>query len=162
MVNCLRVSRGWKSYLTKRPKLWTDLDLSGAKKPVSRIFIRHAVDWAERGVTRLIVHRFQHTDVLRNIATTCKRLTDIEILSLPLMLSETLIEVAQCALHLKRLLIRHDISLDTATEILRRRPTLEHVEFTSITSIVPADGRPEWKGPFPRLHTLHMNGPPGT
>ncbi|KAF2681143.1 hypothetical protein K458DRAFT_344425 [Lentithecium fluviatile CBS 122367] len=152
VVNCLRVSKGWKSYLTKRPKLWQNIDLSFATKPVSRVFVRHAVQWSENAVVSLTVHRFQHADVLRNIATACKSLHTIEIISLPFMLSETLIEVAQCAANLKKFVVHTDMTPDTAAQILRYRPTLEHVAFTSILGQVQA----ECKGPFPKLHTLQL------
>jgi F-box/TPR repeat protein Pof3 len=137
---------------SKRPRLWQNLDFSGATKSVSRIFIRHAVRYSENGVGSLVVHRFQHTDVIRNIATTCHSLHTLEILSLPVMLSETLIEAAQCASNLKKLLIHTDVSAHTVAQIVRCRPTLEHVEFTSIIS----SGQETCKGPFANLHTLKL------
>jgi F-box/TPR repeat protein Pof3 len=130
----------------KRPRLWQNLDLSGATKPVSRVFIRHAIQYGENAVNSLTVHRFQHTDVLRNIATACKSLHSLEILSLPLMLSDTLVEVAQCAINLKKLVIHTDISTDT----------LEYIAFTSILKPVFT----QCKGPFPNLHTLQVTAKP--
>lgn len=159
IVNCLRVSKGWMNYLIRRPSLWTDLDLTGATKPVPRTFIRNAVRRSENGVKRVIVYRFQHTDVLRNIATACKSLQELHILSLPLLLADTLIEVAQCAQNLKTFIIHADVSSDTAIQILRRRPTLEHVEFTSIISM---EHNSEWIGSFPHLHTVRLSRPKNT
>lgn len=137
----------------KRPKLWQNLDLSGATKPVSRMFLRNAVRYSETAVTSLTVHRFQHTDVLRNIATACKSLHTIEILSLPLMLSDTLIEVAQCAINLKKLIIHTDVTSDTAAQILRYRPSLEHLELKCVLR-----ASVNCAGPFPKLHTLQLCG----
>ncbi|KAF1954674.1 hypothetical protein CC80DRAFT_536820 [Byssothecium circinans] len=153
IVNCLRVSKGWKNYLIKRQKLWLDIDFSEAVKPVSRSFVRRAVQYSENQVTRLVVHRFQHTDMLRNIATVCKDLREIEIISLPMLLAESLIEIAQCAQNLKKFKIRAGISSDTMIQILRHGPTLEHIEFYQITGHVGT----EWKGPFPNLQTAVLN-----
>ncbi|KAF2637408.1 hypothetical protein P280DRAFT_433111 [Massarina eburnea CBS 473.64] len=154
VVNCLRVSKGWKNYLVKRPNLWLNLDLSEATKLVSRGFIRRAVQYSENHVNRLVIHRFQHTDMLRNIATTCKELRELEIHSLPMMLAESLVEVAQYAQNLKKLVIRTEISSDTVSRILQYRPTLEYVEFDQVSGhLLQSD----WKGPFPHLHTAILN-----
>jgi F-box/TPR repeat protein Pof3 len=154
VVNCLRVSRGWKAYLVKRPNLWLDLDLSEATKPVSRNFIRRAVQYSENGVTRLTVHRFQHTDVLLNISTVCKGLEEVEILSLPMMLADSLIEMAQCAVKLKKLIIHPEVTAATVTQILRHRPSLVHAEFLSVSGAI---SNADWRGPFPNLQTLVLN-----
>lgn len=155
IVNMLRVSKGWKNYITRRPKLWQVLDLSEASKPVSRSFVNKAVNYAEKDVTKLVIHRFQHTDMLRRIATACKGLREVEVLSLPIMLSETFVEMAQCAYGLKKVIVRTDITLDTVMQVLRHRPSLEHVEFHSVLC-KNSRPNPNWKGPFPNLHTIAL------
>lgn len=165
MVNCLRVCKGWKNYLVKRPKLWTVLDLSQARRDVSRNFVKNAVQYSESNISRAIFHRFGHVHIIRNIATACKSLTHVEILSGGLM-ADTLIEVAQCSLSLKKMVLRTDISIDTITQIIRFRPSLEHLECTSIVSrgqgqLTTAQG-PRWKGgPFRNLQTLVLISKPG-
>ncbi|KAF2115118.1 hypothetical protein BDV96DRAFT_600251 [Lophiotrema nucula] len=155
MVNCLRVSKGWKNYLIKRPNLWIDLDLSGARKDVRRAFVRDAVNRSEYQIRRATIHRFAHTDVLRNVATACKNLTQLEFLSGNVM-HDSLIEIVQCATNLKKLVHHIDVTLDCISQVLRHRPTLEHAEFTSIMSPQMA---PNWHGPFPKLHTLILKMP---
>lgn len=159
MVNCLRVSRGWKDYLTNRPKVWANLDLSGARKPVPRTFLGNAVRYSRGALHTLIVHRVQHTDVLRNIAAACKGLHTLKILSFPHIISDTLIEMAQSAQNLKRISVHTEISIDTMRQILRKRPKLELVDFRDVrlaadthTNHAPAI---EWQGgPYDMLHTL--------
>jgi F-box/TPR repeat protein Pof3 len=155
MVSCMRVSKGWKTFLVKLPSLWTDLDFSGARKPVSKAFIREAVFRSEYRITRAAIHRIMDFQIFVNVATACKGLTSLEFLSGDLA-SKTFIDIAQCASNLKKLVIHTAITIDTATQILRWRPTLEHVEFRSLlTGDVSAD----WKGPFPNLRTLVVKGP---
>ena len=155
MVNCLRVSKAWKNYLIKRPGLWTHLDFSAARKPVAKGFIRDAVFRSEYRITRVTVHRVADLEILVNVATACKSLHTLEFLSGGLM-SMTLIDIAQCSASLKKLVVDTDLTLDTITQVLRWRPTLEHAEFKSVIS---AEEGADWKGPFPNLHTLiiHVN-----
>ncbi|KAF2450784.1 hypothetical protein P171DRAFT_348589 [Karstenula rhodostoma CBS 690.94] len=158
MINCLRVSRGWKDYLTNRPKLWASLDLSGATKPVSRTFLANAVRYSRGTLHTLTVHRVQHTDVLRNIATACKSLHTLTILSFPHKISETLVEMARCAQNLKRISIYTEVSTDTISQILRRRPELELVDCKDIyPSGVNGSAPIDWKGgPCSGLQTLAL------
>ncbi|KAF2662489.1 hypothetical protein K491DRAFT_617280 [Lophiostoma macrostomum CBS 122681] len=153
VVNCLRVSQGWKAYLTKCPNLWLELNMSGARRDVSRVFIRNAVYYSNYQIQRVIVHRFRHLDVLRNLATACKNLTHLEILSGSQM-SETIVEVAQCALNLKSIAMHNTVSLDTVAQVLRFRPTLERAQFMSV---VGTTGNLHWSGPFPNLRTVELN-----
>ncbi|KAJ4357615.1 uncharacterized protein N0V89_002191 [Didymosphaeria variabile] len=155
MMNCLRVCRGWKGYLTNRPKLWADLDLSSATKPVSRSFLGNAVRYSRNMLHTLTVHRVQHTDILRNIATACKYLHTLTILSFPFKISDTLIEMVQCAQKLKRLSVYTEISTDTMGQILRRRPELELIDFRDIVAV---DQQPmNWKGgPYSRLQSISL------
>jgi F-box/TPR repeat protein Pof3 len=132
MVNCMRVSKGWRDYLSKLRQLWLHLDLSDAKRPVSRSFVDKAVRRSQYRLTRFTVHRFQHLDVVVNVARACKELSDIELLSLPHQASASLIEVARRANNLKRYVLHTELSIDTIQQILYHRPTLEHAEFRSI------------------------------
>ncbi|KAF2127997.1 hypothetical protein P153DRAFT_423965 [Dothidotthia symphoricarpi CBS 119687] len=153
VVNCMRVSRGWRDYLAKLSRVWMHLDLSGARKSVPRSFVDKAVRRSEYRLTRITVDRFEHMDVLKNIARACKSLADVEFLALPGHVSASLIDIVQLAPNLKRFVMHPDISLDTATQILHHRPTLEHFE---IRSILRRRYTGTWKGPFPNLHTLSL------
>ncbi|CAI6339626.1 unnamed protein product [Periconia digitata] len=154
IVNTLRVSKGWKHYITGRPNLWRDIDLSEASRPVSRGFMNKAVNYAERDVTRVALHKFHHTDMIPRIATACRNLREVEILSSPGMLSETFVQVARGAVGLKKFVVKPDITLDTITQIMSQRPTLEHVEFHSV---IGKQVHVEWQGPFRQLHTIALN-----
>lgn len=152
-VNCLRVCKGWKSFLTSCPQLWTDLDLSGARKDVSRIFVRNAVNYSQYKVQSAIIHRFRQPDMILSLATACKDLASLEFLS-GSFFSKTVVEASQCAMNLKKLVVRTDITFDAISQIFRFRPTLEHAEFCSIAH---ASTAPDWKGPFPNLRTLVLD-----
>lgn len=153
MVNCMRVSKGWKDYLSKLPKLWMHLDLSGARRPVPRSFVNMAVRRSETRLTRLTVHRFEHMDMLKNLAKACKALEEVEIISLPHTMSATLIDIVACATKLKKIVIHPEITVDTATQILHNRPGLEHVAFSRVKR---SKYNADWKGPYPSLKTFTM------
>jgi F-box/TPR repeat protein Pof3 len=154
LVTCMRTSRGWKNYIAKLPRLWMHLDLSGARRPVSRSFINQAVRRSEYRLTKATIHRFEHVDILKNVAKVCKSLSDLEFISLPHAMSSTLIDIVQYAPNLKRFVIHPEISPDTATQLLRHRPNLEHVGF----SAVKLSNRPaKWIGPFPALKSFSLD-----
>jgi len=156
-VNCMRVSRGWRDYIGKLPRLWMHLDLSGARRPVPRKFIDKAVRRSENRLTRVTLHRFEHIDVLKNVAKACKNLTDLEFISLPHAMSSTLIDIVQYASSLEKIVVHPLISMDTMTGIMNTRPTLKHVGFHEVQ---PSRHLAPWKGPFPFLEhiTLHFPG----
>ncbi|KAF2006757.1 hypothetical protein P154DRAFT_615452 [Amniculicola lignicola CBS 123094] len=153
VVNCLRVCKGWKTYLIRRPKLWTDFDLSGARKNVSRAFVQSVVRRSDYSIHRAIIHRFNHADVIRNLVTACKGLTHLEIVSGDFGF-DSLVEIAQCALNLKKFVLHHEVTMETASQILRRRPGLEHAEFRRLRGNVPTN----FHGPFPSLQTFIAAG----
>tara|TARA_R110002003_G_scaffold228_7_gene16637 strand:+ start:14069 stop:15355 length:1287 start_codon:yes stop_codon:yes gene_type:complete len=153
-VNNMRVSKGWRDYLSKLPRLWMHLDLSGARKAVPRSFVDKAVRRSENRLTRATIHRFEHVDVLKNIAKSCKSLAEVEFVSLPHAISSTLTEIVQHAPSLSKLIIHPEITVDAATQMLSSRPTLKHVSFNSVRrSRHVAD----WIGPFPKLETFTMH-----
>ncbi|KAH7394555.1 hypothetical protein BKA66DRAFT_509801 [Pyrenochaeta sp. MPI-SDFR-AT-0127] len=154
MVNCMRVSKGWRDYLAKLPKLWLHLDLSGARRPVPRSFMARAVRRSESRLNRATIHRFEHIDILRNIAKACKNLVELEFISLPHTMSSTLIDLVQGAANLKKLIIHPEITVDTATQILRHRPNFVQISFGGLKD---SRHRAEWMGDFPELTTFSMH-----
>jgi F-box/TPR repeat protein Pof3 len=154
LINSMRVSRGWRDYIAKLPRLWLHLDLSGARRPVPRKFIDKAVRRSENRLTRMTVHRFEHVDVLKNIAKACKSLTELELITLPHAMSSTLIDVVFHALKLEKFVVHPLITLDTVTRIMNARPTLKHVGFNAVrASSYPAD----WRNVYANLEICNMH-----
>ena len=154
MVNCMRISKGWRDYLSKIPKLWLHLDLSGARKPVRRSFINTAFKRSEDRMTRVTVHRFEHMDVLKNLAKAAKHLSELELISLPYAASETLIEVVKSSARLKRLVVHAETTPGAIESVMRERPELEHVAFHAV---LPTRYTMNWSTPLPHLHTLALS-----
>lgn len=106
----------------------------------------------------MVVHRLQHVGILRNIASACKNLHTLTILSCPHLLSDTLLAVAEEAKNLKRMTIHTDTTWRTISQILQRRPNLVHVEATNIVSAgltIPLS----WEGgPFDALQSITFRG----
>lgn len=153
VVNSMRVSKGWRDYLAKLPRLWLHLDLSAARKPVSRAFVDKAVRRSQNRLTQLTVHRFEHGDVLKNIAKACKDLAEVNFISLPHHMSATLIDIVQYASNLRKLHMRPEITADTMGRILSCRPNLEQVAFDRVQ---PSRMDPYLRGPFPRLDAVNI------
>ena len=156
-VNCMRVSRGWRDYLSKLPKLWLHLDLSGARKPVPRAFVNTVFKRSEYRMSRVTVHRFEHMDVLRNLAVAAKHLTDLELVSLPYKLSLALVEVVGSAQNLKKCIIHPTINFSDVDSILEVRPTLQHAAFHSVQN---SRHTGVWPMALSNLHsfTMHVAG----
>jgi F-box/TPR repeat protein Pof3 len=153
LVSCMRVSKGWRDYLSKLPKLWMHLDLKGARKPVPRSFINSAFRYSEMRMTRVTLHRFEHMDVIKNLAKAAKHLTEVEIISLPHAMSASLVEVAKSSSKLKKFTIHADITADAVERILQARPTLEHVAFHGV---LPLKHPMKWTETFVHLHTFSL------
>jgi F-box/TPR repeat protein Pof3 len=150
----MRVSKGWRDYLAKLPRLWMHLDLSGARKPVPRSFVDKAVRRSKNRLTRMTIHRFEHVDVLKNIAIVCKGLAEVEIITLPHAMSFTLVDIVQRAPNLKRFVVRPMVTVDTVTQILRYRPNLEQLDFGAVDQ---SRHNATWHGPFPNLKAFSMH-----
>ncbi|EAT81132.2 hypothetical protein SNOG_11424 [Parastagonospora nodorum SN15] len=139
LVNCMRVSRGWRDYVANLPRLWMHLDLSGARRPVPRKFVDKAVRRSENRLTRVTIHRFEHIDILKNVAVACKNLTDLEFISLPHAMSSTFIDIVQYGLH--KLPLETLILKTVHTNFSTLPSTLQKfsLNYTVDSDLVPAD-----------------------
>lgn len=155
LVNCMRVSRGWRNYIAKLPRLWMHLDLSGARKPVSRKFLDKAVRYSENRLKRVTVYRLEHIDILKNIAKVCKSLTELEFISFPHAMSSTLVDIMRIASKLEKIVVHPQITMDTLEHIINTRPSLKHVAFYAIkaSSIHSMD----WTHPTYDLESCRMH-----
>lgn len=116
------------------PSLWTDLDLSTARKPVIMAAIRAYVKRSEGNVTRVLFHRFAHRqdDVLKYIATRCKFLTHLDIPTG--FIGVSLLKAAPYASRLKTLILREGcaVTLDTVTQLLGHFRNIDKAEFHGV------------------------------
>ncbi|CAN9094446.1 unnamed protein product [Alternaria alternata] len=161
MVNCMRVSKGWRDYLSKLPKLWMHLDLSGARRPVPRSFINIAFKRSEFRMTRVTVHRFEHLDVIKNLAKAAKDLSEMELISLPHTMPAMLLDIVKGAPNLKTLIIHPEIRGVSAVEIMHARPALEHLVLNSTRGVASSSSglgsATNWAISFGNLRTLSIH-----
>jgi F-box/TPR repeat protein Pof3 len=106
-------------------------------------------------MTRVTIHRFEHMDVLKNLAKAAKDLTELEFISLPHTMATTLIDIVKSAPGLKKFVVHPEMTLETATQILRTRIGLEHVTLKGLKS---SRYSADWTGPpSENLTTLNIH-----
>ena len=141
------------------PGLWSDLDFSTAKKPVSLGAVRKYIKRGKGTTSRVTLDRFGSNaeKMPRYVATRCKGLEDLRIPGG--LIGASILEAAPCASNLKILVISKScqVSCDTASQLLRHCTNLKHAEFHSVSS---AKNRPAtWNVDMPNLRTLILDTP---
>ncbi|KAK8173328.1 hypothetical protein IWX90DRAFT_138565 [Phyllosticta citrichinensis] len=71
-VNLLRVSKRWQSYLTSNDRLWTDLDLSSSRRPVSRNCISKYIKWSNGRIHTVKLNRLSKHQSLWELGRQCQ------------------------------------------------------------------------------------------
>lgn len=153
----LRVSKKWLQLLISMPGLWSDLDFSTAKKPVSLGAVRKYIKRGKGTTSRVTLDRYGSNaeKIPRYVATRCKGLEDLRIPGG--LIGASILEAAPCASNLKTLVISKScqVSCDAVSQLLRHCPNLERAEFHSVSS---AESRPaSWDIDLPKLRTLILN-----
>lgn len=110
-------------------------------------YIKHSRGKATRASTQGLTIQ---DSALKCIATRCKALTHLEILS---GLHSSLVETAPALGNLKCLAVATDISLDAVSQILSACHSLDKAQFLSVTTKYPV----KWKGNLSNLRSLSIN-----
>ena len=153
----LRVSKTWSQLLTSMPGLWSDLDFSTAKKPVTLGAVRKYIQCGNGTTTGVILDRFGSNaeKIARYIATRCRWLKDLRISGG--LIGASILEAVPCISSLKTLIVSEacQMSCDVASQLLSHSPNLERAEFQIVTRrrIVPLS----WEVDMPKLHTLKLD-----
>lgn len=153
----LRVSKTWSQLITSMPGLWSDLDFSTAKKPVTLGAIRKYIEQGNGTTSRVILDRFGSSagKIPRYIATRCRWLKDLRISGG--LIGASIVEAVPCISSLKTLIVSGacQISCDVASQLLSRSLNLERAEFEIAIQV---KYRPvSWKVDMPKLRTLKLD-----
>lgn len=155
----LRVSKTWLQLLVSMPGLWSDLDFSTAKKPVTLGAVRKYIKRGNGTTTRVTLDKFGSNaeKIPRYVATRCKGLNDLRLSGG--LIGTSILEAAPSAYSLKTLIISKacQVSCDVVSQLLAHCPNLERAEFHSINS---GESRPaRWEVELPKLRTLILVAP---
>ena len=155
----LRVSRTWLQLLVSMPGLWSDLDFSTAKKPVTLGAVRKYIKRGNGTTTRVTLDKFGFNaeKIPRYVATRCKGLNDLRLSGG--LIGASILEAAPSAYNLKTLIISKacQISCDVVSQLLGHCPNLERAEFHSVNSAESRQAR--WEVELPKLRTLILDTP---
>ena len=143
------------------PGLWSNLDFSTAKKPVSLGAVRRYIKGGNGSTTRVTLDKFGFNTerIPRYVATRCKGLKDLRIPEG--FIGASVLEAVSCASNLKTLVIREacQISYDVVTQLLNHCPSLEHAEFQSVGARASNSRAVRWEMDMPNLRTLILDTP---
>ena len=131
-VSCLRVSRGWKMFLSGLPGLWCNMNLyraSGARKrDVKPAFVERCVRMSQGKLREARIANMGSKAMMRLLVEKCTGLEKLEFM-MTTVGTQSILEAAIQARALKCLVVHQDLEVhgDTVMQILKHRPTLEEV-----------------------------------
>ena len=153
----LRVSKTWSKLLTSIPGLWSDLDFSTAKKPVTLGAVRKYIKRGNGTTTRVNLNRFGSNaeKIPRYVATRCRLLRDLRISGG--LIGASIREAVPLISSLKTLIISEacQMSCDVVNQLLSHSLNLERAEFhiDTLAKISPVS----WEVDMPKLRTLKLD-----
>ncbi|KAI9791747.1 MAG: hypothetical protein M1816_003557 [Peltula sp. TS41687] len=137
LVKCLRVSKGWNEYLTSITKLWTNLDLSHAKRPVRVASVKACLRRSRGDITRATLNGLVTLQggILKLITANCRELQSLEICQG--LVSASLLEAAPLAHRLDTLILSKqcEVTIDTVMYLLKTCRDLSKAEFHTISEM---------------------------
>jgi hypothetical protein len=153
----MRVSKPWNDFIWSRGSFWKQLNFitQNKAKPLRYSFVRKCVDRVGVNVEEVSFNRVNNWDVLRLIATRCKRLKSIEIYTGAPKIEESLIDAVMYAKNLRKIRLPgdQDFTFDLLGGILKRRPELEELE---CHSLVDPSFHQGWNLRLPNLRKLDL------
>ncbi|KAI9719220.1 MAG: hypothetical protein M1812_003550 [Candelaria pacifica] len=159
LVKCLGVSKTWNTFLSSMTSLWTELDLSRARKPVRAAAIRACIRRSKGNMTKATLNRvaISDSDILKQLAVTCRRLDHVEVCNG--FAGRSILEACPIATNLKTLLLRTgcEVTSGSIEGVIGKCANLERAEFGSVYS----HGFPlRWPTRVLKLRTLRLGGGP--
>ncbi|OJD35703.1 f-box domain protein [Diplodia corticola] len=158
-VTCLRVSKHWRDFLSHQAVLWSELDLSLARRPVPQAFVRNCIYRSkDKRTNAFLLHtakfnRMRDPEMVMKLVKACRKLEALEFLGSELSGSSIKDPVLHCpALRSLKLGRFAAITLDVVTQILKARLTLVTAEFEYIEARRDAT----WDTDLPNLQSLSL------
>lgn len=155
----LRVSRTWLQFILAMRNLWSHLDFSTAKRPVSLGAVRRYIKRGSGTTTRVTLDGFgSHVEkVPRYIATRCRGLKDLRMTGG--LIGASILEAAPYASNLRVLVISKacEISCDVVSQLLSHCPKLERAEFQAISQAASGTRLARWDSDMPNLRALVLD-----
>lgn len=150
------MSQHWYKFVSSIPFFWSDLDFSGASRPVSIRSLQSCVRRSRGKTTRAIMNKqaLFYGPSLNYITRNCKNLQCLEIQSG--LRVRSLVEAAVLAPNLKSLMISVDCetTLDDVRLLLAQCRKLERAEFHNVLS---SGAFATWAGDISKLRCLTLN-----
>lgn len=153
------MSKHWRDFLSHQPVLWSELDLSLARRPVPQSFVRNCIYRSkDKKTNTFLLHtakfnRMRDADMVMKLVRACRKLEALEFLGSELSGSSIKDPVTSC-IGLRSLKLGKPavITLDAVTQILKGRLTLVTAEFENVEARRDAT----WDTDLPNLQTLSL------
>jgi F-box/TPR repeat protein Pof3 len=132
---CLSVSKGWKNFLEGQPDLWTELDTTYCRKPMSKKALLIHLRRSKYTLDSALITMKANIDreKMRLLMRTCKELRELRIHGQGLI-GESLSDSVPAAKNLKVLHVSHltEASLGTVQSCMRTCQQIEDIKFGKV------------------------------